>query len=782
MSSHPLRFGPGSWPAAIAVLLVASLAAPPLAQAHGWKKSKKQEQYFQRVSTFPVYLNICEPDDEECISEESYAEILTPTEDGKTIIYIGKHEDDGIVGFVDIKNPSNPKPAGVIEVVGEPTSVAVAGDYALVVVNTRTDFVNTSGQLLVIDIKTRTTVRTMELGGQPDSVVVSPDGRYAAIAIENERDEDFGDGAPPQLPGGYLMIVDIGAKWYHWKNKWQRPVSEWELRKVDLTGLADPDFYPEDPEPEYVDINEANFAVVTLQENNHIAIVYLPTGKVVQDFSAGSVDLTKIDATEDDVINQTESLDDVLREPDAVNWTSLLTFATANEGDLDGGSRGFSIFAANGKVLYDSGNELEQIIARVGHYPESRSENKGNEPEAVKYETFGSDKFLFVGSERSSTVAVYKLDWLGRPDFHQILPGGWGPEGLATHPGRGLMMTSSENDDRASTFRSVITIYQLQKKDPAYPTVVSDDRPDGTPIPWAGLSALAADPMSRKKAYTVYDAFFAQSRIYTLDMSETPPVITKETVLMENGSTVNLDLEGIAVRSDGTFWVATEGAGNCNGATCPASATPNQIIKVDKDGTVLARINLPAGLALAQRSNGFEGVTVTGTVDIDEVVYVAFQRAWTAAGDVDGLQTRIGRYDVAADEWTFAYYTLDMSETNNPGDWVGLSEITAINDTTFVVIERDKQAGLDAKIKKLYQFTTNGVTFKAWNDPALEVVPKLLVRDVLPDMAAPNGAVIEKLEGFMVLRDGTSWIVTDNDGTDDVAGETQLINLGRNVP
>lgn len=779
MSTHPLRALRGAWPAALAALLVASLTAPPVVQAHGWKKWKKQEQYFQRVSTFPVYLNVCEADDEDCINLESYAEILTPSEDGKTLIYVGRHDGNGIVGFVDIKNPSKPKPAGFLDVDGEPTSVAVAGDYALVAVNTRLDFVNPSGQLLVIDIASRAVVRTMELGGQPDSVAVSPDGQYAAIAIENERDEEFGDGAPPQLPAGYLMIVDIGSKRYHWKNKWQRPVSQWELRKVNLTGLAD--LYPEDPEPEYVDINEANFAVVTLQENNHIVIVHLPTGKVVQDFSAGSVDLTQIDATEDDVINQTDSLNDVLREPDAVAWTSLLTLATANEGDLDGGSRGFSIFGANGKVLYDSGNALEHVITSVGQHPESRSENKGSEPEAVKYETYGSDKFLFVGSERSSTVAVHKLDWLGRPEFHQILPGGWGPEGLTTISSRGLMATSSENDERAATFRSVITIYQLQKKDPAYPTVVSADRPDGTPIPWAGLSALAADPMNRKRAYTVYDAYFAQSRIFTLDMSETPPVITKETVLMENGATVDLDLEGIAVRSNGSFWVATEGAGNCNGATCPASATPNQIIQVDKDGTVLARVNLPAGLALAQRSNGFEGVTVTGTVDIDEVVYVAFQRAWTAAGDVDGLQTRIGRYDVAADEWTFAYYTLDMSETNNAGDWVGLSEITAINDTTFVVIERDKQAGSDAKIKKLYQFTTNGVTFKPWNDAALEIVPKTLVRDVLPDMAAPNGAVIEKLEGFMVLRDGTSWIVTDNDGTEDVAGETQLINLGRNV-
>jgi len=755
-------------PAAVAaaILLVGIIQAAP--------KKDVSEKYFQRIATFPVFLNICEADNQDCIGEESYAEILAPSEDGQTVVYIGKHEDDGIIGFVDIKNPSNPKSAGVIEVAGEPTSVAVAGEYALVAVNTSADYINTSGVLHVVNIKTQTIVRTMPLGGQPDSVAVSPDGRYAAIAIENERDEDLGSGAPPQAPAGYLVIVDIGARWFHWKNKWQRPVSEWELRKVDLTGLAD--LYPEDPEPEYVDINALNVAVVTLQENNHAVLVYLPTGKVIKDFSLGTVKLTQIDATEDGVINQTESLNDVLREPDAVAWTSLLTFGTANEGDLDGGSRGFSIFGVNGKVLYDSGNELEHLMARVGHYPESRSENKGSEPEGIKYDRFGSDGFLFVGAERASTVAVYKFDRWGQPNFHQVLPGGLGPEGLTTIPSRGLMMTSSENDDRGGTFRSVITIYQLQKKDPTYPTLVSDDRPDGTPIPWAGLSALASDPKDSKKAYTVHDSYFAQSRIFALDMSETPPVITDEIVLKEGGSTVDLDPEGIAVRSDGTFWVATEGAGNCNGATCPGSATPNQIIKVDKDGKILMRVGLPTGLALAQRSNGFEGVTVTGTVDIDEVVYVAFQRAWTAAGDIDGLQTRIGRYDVKTGAWTFAYYTLEMSETDAASDWIGLSEITAVDDKTFVVIERDKQAGLDAKIKRLYKFSTNGVTFKSW-DAALEIVPKTLVRDVLPDMAAPNGAVIEKLEGFMIQK-GKGWIITDNDGTDDSAGETQLINLG----
>jgi hypothetical protein len=61
------------------------------------------------------------------------------------------------------------------------------------------------------------------------------------------------------------------------------------------------------------------------------------------------------------------------------------------------------------------------------------------------------------------------------------------------------------------------------------------------------------------------------------------------------------------------------------------------------------------------------------------------------------------------------------------------------------------------------------------------VFPKLtktLVRDLIPDLTADNGLVLEKVEGLMVTAKGDAFIVTDNDGVDDSSGETQLINLG----
>ena len=206
-----------------ALLIFATLTVPGHTFAgskdsHSWHKNKHLKQYdshkaysqkehkgnyFNRIAAFPVCKNT------DCFDNDivTVAEIVAADEDGKTLIYTDGPGEQ--IGFVDIRNPNSPQASGVVPVGGEPTSVAVKGRYALVGVNTSSDFVNPSGKLSVIDIKQRTIVTEIDLAGQPDSVSVSPSGRYAAIAIENERDEDLGDGEPPQAPGGFLVIVDI---------------------------------------------------------------------------------------------------------------------------------------------------------------------------------------------------------------------------------------------------------------------------------------------------------------------------------------------------------------------------------------------------------------------------------------------------------------------------------------------------------------------------------------------------------------------------------------------
>ncbi len=743
---------------------------------------------FQRIASFPVFQNTD-------VDDETVAEIVAASEDGMLLIYTDSETEN--LGFIDIANPANPTPAGALALGGEPTSVAVHGGYALVCINTSADFVNTSGDLLVVDIASRQIVRTLPLGGQPDSIAVSPDGRYAAICIENERDEDLGNGEPPQAPAGFLVIADLIGD-----------PSQWGLRQVNLTGVAD--LFPEDPEPEYVDINAFNIAAVTLQENNHCVLVSLWDGRVLYDFPFGTVNLTQVDDNENDLIQQDASLQGVPREPDAITWTSLFTLATADEGDLFGGSRGFTTFSFLGFPLFRAGNSVEHLAASIGHYPESRSENKGTEPEGIEYGRFGGAQYLFVGSERGNFVLVYELfggPFLANahPVLRQALPTGVGPEGLLAIPSRDLFVVACEVDGRDDKIRSTVMIYANNGQG-NYPEIESRNRPDGTPIPWSALSGLATRPQGQN-LFAVHDSYYQQSRFFTLRPRPHGPVsLREETVLQDNAGvllqtlqdlkgqlpntpdfdpadlvnadgTVNLDLEGIDAAPFGRMWFASEGAGNLvNGVSDPNDRpfeSPNLLVRTTREGAIEEVILPPLEVTQNQLRFGFEGVAFTG-----RYVYVAFQRAWQAAGDPSD-RARIGRYDRLTQTWGFAHYPLD-AVTSPAGGWVGLSELTHLGGRDFAVIERDNQGGPDATIKRIQTFSVLGVDWK----PADQVGQfELLTKSLQADLIAMDaygytgGPVPEKLEGMAVLRNGTVVVVNDNDGVDDNNGETRLLRL-----
>lgn len=361
------------------------------------------------------------------------AEILAASKDEETLIYTDSPA--GALGFVDVSDPSVPDAEGTLALDGEPTSVAVKGDYALVAVNTSESFVEPSGHLSVVDIDERSIASRCDVGGQPDSVAISPDGDYLAIAIENERDEDLNDGALPQLPAGHLAIFDL--------NDEGMPTNCDDVRIVDLTGLAE--VGGDDPEPEYVSINDDNMVAVTLQENNHVVIVDLATSTVASHFSAGSVDLENVDLTDDGKVSLTESVADVPREPDAVAWLNNDRLATANEGDLDGGSRGVTVFDPSGAIIWDSGSETEQRAAEAGTYPDERSPKKGTEPETVAFADYDGNGMMFVALERANSMLVYDING-GDPTFVQLLPTGIGPEGILPLPKRDMVVVANEAD------------------------------------------------------------------------------------------------------------------------------------------------------------------------------------------------------------------------------------------------------------------------------------------------------------------------------------------------
>ncbi len=715
--------------------------------AAGTAGTASAQMNFNRIASFPVAANLEAETDPATVTS---SEIITATADGTMLVY--SDSPLGAIGMIDITDPASPEPRGVVMMNGEPTSVVVVGGSALVGVNTSESYVAPSGRLDAIALDSGAVVATCDLGGQPDSVAVSSDGRLLAVAIENERDEDLNDGIIPQLPAGALVLVDLmetGA-----------PDCA-SLRTVDLTGLAE--VAPEDPEPEFVDINGQGHVLVTLQENNHLVIVDGAAGEVVAHFSAGAVDLADVDVEEEGAIRFTGALEGVKREPDAAKWLDDERFVMANEGDYEGGSRGFTIMSSSGEVLYESGMSFEYAVARLGHYPDERSGNKGVEPEGLEVGVFGDETLMFVLAERASVVGVYR-DTGGAPELVQILPAGLGPEGAVAIPARDLLVVANEEDlVEDGGVRSHVMIYERQAAAAVYPTIMSTVDAAGLPLGWGALSGLAAHPAAPGVLYAVTDSFYAANpQILTIDTATTPALITSAVTVSRDGEPVPyLDLEGIAALPDGTFWLASEGRTDRD--------RPHVILHVDATGTVVEEVAIPEALAAHEIRFGFEGITAVGEGD-DLQLWMAVQREWQ---DDPAGTVKLVAYTPATGEWGGVRYPLEPKGAG----WVGLSEITAVGDTVYIV-ERDNQIGDAAVLKKLFAVPTAEMKAAPLGGE-LPVVAKTEVLDLVPHLAAFHGYVQDKVEGFAVDAAGNAFAVTDNDGVDDASGETLFLRLGR---
>jgi len=185
------------------------------------------------------------------------------------------------------------------------------------------------------------------------------------------------------------------------------------------------------------------------------------------------------------------------------NIGSLKT--TISNGDIDGdgaheiiysyGARSFSIWTARGKRVYDSGSAFEDITA--GLLPDdfnstndendsfdSRSDDKGPEPEGITLGKIGKRTIAFIGLERVGGIIAYDItnphkvkfiDYINYRDFSvdvqlpdgnvNPLVGDLGPEGLAFIPAskspnhRPLLVVGNE-------VSGTTTIFQINGEEP----------------------------------------------------------------------------------------------------------------------------------------------------------------------------------------------------------------------------------------------------------------------------------------------------------------------------
>ena len=154
----------------------------------------------------------------------------------------------------------------------------------------------------------------------------------------------------------------------------------------------------------------------------------------------------------------------------AANLGRLTVSRTTSDKDGDGdldrleafGTRSFSIWDAQGKQVFDSGDQLEQITAAqaptlfnsdgtVATF-DTRSDNKGPEPEGVVIGVVNNRTYAFIGLERVGDIVVYEVTNPSKPVFVQYVnaPEDLAPEGLtfisaADSPtGKPLLATANE--------------------------------------------------------------------------------------------------------------------------------------------------------------------------------------------------------------------------------------------------------------------------------------------------------------------------------------------------
>jgi len=162
---------------------------------------------------------------------------------------------------------------------------------------------------------------------------------------------------------------------------------------------------------------------------------------------------------------------------------------TGSSGDTDGdgdfdriqalGARSFSIWNSSGVQVFDSGDDLEQISAAIAPSLfnsdgttatfDTRSDNKGPEPEGVAIGVIGNSTYAFIGSERTGDIFVYDVTNPVKPVFIQYIntPEDMGVEGLqfvsaANSPtGKPLLIASAEVSKTVAVFEVNIPTIQV---------------------------------------------------------------------------------------------------------------------------------------------------------------------------------------------------------------------------------------------------------------------------------------------------------------------------------
>jgi len=366
-------------------------------------------------------------------------------------------------------------------------------------------------------------------------------------------------------------------------------------------------------------------------------------------------------ATNYEVVDDTEPDEDSDEEDSGIdlsNWANLLGGGGGRdlEGEQVAVSIGsdynavadteetmFSIYNADGDMVSSvDADSITDIIIRHGHLPADLGEDESLGIEVAGYAE--ELDLLFVNSKRANLILVYDVSDKEAPSLHQVLPTGVHPAQVKWIPERNILVAGTSKDARDDKYRAAVVVYKYGADTPQYPSLISGDDENGEPIPWSAMSGLSASD-EEDTLYTIEDSIADKSRIFKIDTSSSPAVITKAmyikddndvfknlepygefdstdlAALINDDNTINVDPEGIVVDEDGSFWIASEGSGTIGDEKRPIKSL-NFVIKTDSNGIIEDVVTLPDEVNDIQLRFGLEGITKQ-----DDNLIVAFQES-----------------------------------------------------------------------------------------------------------------------------------------------------------
>ncbi|MBC9711462.1 choice-of-anchor I family protein [Streptomyces sp. TRM66268-LWL] len=431
--------------------------------------------------------------------------------------------------IVDVRDPAHPRRVRTVDLsaYGDGAVTSVAAYDGLIAVAVETADAAARGQVVLMR-PDGGVLRAVPAGHGPDMVTFSKDGDTLLVANEGEPS---GYAAGDTDPEGSVTLVDLSRGWSRASAR-TADFRAYNHRRLDPSvRISGPGAsVAQDLEPEYITVDKhSRKAYVTLQENNAVATVDLRTARVTGLAGLGHKDHSKpgngLDTSDKDgainiatrpllgvympdaaaafehhgrtyyvVANEgdareygdyedmtrladldpallPEGFDPALLDPKAMGRLDVLASAPAKPGGplYAAGGRSFSVRDTEGRLVWDSGDLLEQLTAKIdpanfnaegeGDF-DKRSDNKGPEAEGLTVGEIDGRTYAFVLLERTGGVMTFDITDPRAPRFE-----GWtrtagdaSPEGVSFVPATAsptrepLLLVANEGSQTTSTY------------------------------------------------------------------------------------------------------------------------------------------------------------------------------------------------------------------------------------------------------------------------------------------------------------------------------------------